>query len=957
MFFKLKNSVVSDNWQQLKNRETSFANQEDLTLLHVEKLVTLLRNLMNLNELVMNVEKWSSDEYDELLKAYENTEITQEIMNTNQLFVTPQSKKALKDFFFSDVFQIFSSLSRIFFRSSYNVDEQFVLRVGDIEKFAQFVVKKMVTYIITLNTILNVLCTNYQQHSLLNTEELRQILSHNFLGSIVYVDKSLDFNFAPSDKQNKTTKFTQLTRVYSKAFDALRGYFRNLKFQHVKTTTEFYKENLSKMLNSRERIEITKTLPTFILEQQTTDDDPLAEIYSGQEMFEIDPANNPARLSTASIPDFLDLSLNKESCTRGFGDNNSEDDDDDDHDDDKAEKSCENTNNLTKAEKAQFTKEMTQIYDKINSHLTNLQTNLASAPPTLGGKSKNTEIIYKELNSILDLMIADAEQIQSQIVTSFESTVGELKGSLDVLDSKVLEQTLGFDDKLQNATKYMIEMSTLVKPMLEKFKDLQLNISNALNDTDRLQTEIAATKILVDSSLKFQLNTLKTFDYVLHNFLPFEILPHVWRLAENLYDKYSLVKRYCDNENVHLQINGFVMTPLETRILESGEDAFFKQNQKISSQFEHLYDQTIRKLFFFYNYFIYNMRDIDMQNQKQNQVQIVKNKLAIPIKEAALSKASTESSTKFLKKDIVLLTNESELTTNPNRYIKCISSVLLAGFTTPPSVTNSSKANAAAGSGLFLLQNFLNHVEMSVVLELSRAILSGGSTNELDESIVSVLAFYVKQASIDDGQDVAELVLYDLIRILMFILVLYPRPANEPHVNENGKLEVHILNASLKQCLKQLVDERAHFVERLRTTDSIEISKRNRIDQDDDELVVRVGINSNLNGELEESLRFRINEKFFEHIDELVDGEFPNLIDYLEEETNENADTQTSTRNVSAHLSSGFELKDRYAILNMLKSKIYGSTNVQSIVKSDTSFFNLQPINHAAQQLEFVLIN
>lgn len=617
--------------------------------------------------------------------------------------------------------ELFLNLYRIFMAPKNLASNQvlpLLLPATHMKEGMQLILREMITYLLIMAGLNHAVQSQIAKYQIQFEQEVKNMIG-NDPGAIYapWIDKQLDLNFVLAQSQKRTSggisnSLLTSVQLYQQVFGKLVNGINNMSVNFW-PSLEMLSQDLLKTMTDRR-------LPSAQLQiLDKTGDAPLNPNPGFIDSHFLG-TSLPLKYDGVNGGELLMEILNSGPDT--FCESNSNvigkagaavyDDDND--------IAMDSYKELTEADKEQNISKVIELLDAQFSKMDQLAQDLPFTHDE-GKKLGMIRCIYDFFNNYLKTIIEIGEEI---LVDTNYTLAPELENFKEILENESAEGSFIFYGQMQknieDGSAYITSKSALVNILLNKITEYSTRIAEHYQQLAFMQNQYSLYKAaIIDTPIKHLLNTLHTADTIVYNCMPITILNTVQKYILNapnsIYSKYvdirnPLLSPLAENNSrwPYVDINGFVLVPLETILLLSNRGEFFSDNV-VTNAYDKFYQEVVEQVFGYMENFCF-MLSRSLNAPPTSPISSTSSN-GFVIKK--IQSESTNEAYEIISADREFgFNNSSSSSTSDkkNRYLKCLTTVIKA--------IHSSKKNI-----IYLIQNCINNIETVLVLELANSAL------------------------------------------------------------------------------------------------------------------------------------------------------------------------------------------------------------------------------------------
>lgn len=572
-------------------------------------------------------------------------------------------------------------------------------------------------------------------------------------------------------------------------------------------------------------------------------------------------------------------------------------------------------------------------------------------------KLTTLKCLYKFLQKYLKALLETGEEIYRDSVYTLSP---DLLGLVEEMkkDDTGINFMINTTRSLEDGVQYIIRHVGLVKALLDKYLDLSMNIAVEFDRFMFVKNQALVLTSLMDSHIKTVMATIHVDGTVLYNCVPYAIVPDLVQVFEDstdLYQKYDAVKSALSfpgdiNKQFFIQINSFVMRPLEELVLGLPQiegDTFFN-NDELSKNYTKYYNECVTRYWEFSAAYLYLIRKKEAEIERLRAAPPAPttqpNQIRMPqlvVKGARSVDGSAYSGASRSMYELVPI--EKELPANDMRYYKCISASVAAVRQTRKSLP-------------FLVFNLLHSVEPAILID---AMYNFGRNTKTAASLLGVLNSLIalnhytevgkapNTTLQEDVQNMPPMASTLYKRMLLAALALAPTYESVTVDTPTKSAVIVIKDADLAN----------HYTRFFTKTGIVKNLEQQAITIAADAITFTLDARAKAN-----SLDLTIKPEFFKDMAASMDGQMPNIMEYLissdalrDQDTAHNAlFPRISDKSYTDNFAT---LDGRLALLNNLGSSVsYSIVKIEHLTSSN-NVFTLHPYLHNLAKVEFKIIS
>ncbi len=912
-----------------------------VNFLTIKDLIETLRRIINSTTAL---EKVTADEATRILSALESYAPLDSTSDASTFFgfAEPKVKNTLKEVLLPTAMSFMHGLMGMLFKSP--EENRYIMHAGQLKDYYRQIIKTFLLFVYMYSGVNTSLC-----HARLQLEQSLHMYDHMLepisKKALCFIELGLDVNFSnsstgPMNRRN----FKELEKLYKTVFEYITKQFKNSQFSAAVEQSNALLSMLDKQMRTSAHVPVTKEVPpmgenasplanqtrTLFPDVGTTNE--FTKWLAQEERCTTRSANAGRTTSFGGGPaggmdfvfddmDYMDLlGGGDEDCCMAVDDLMGGSELIRFQEQGQMLAPLTQQLEVSAQEQVTFNKSLEELDKRVREYLGSLAPNLTDELSRNESQRKVSEI-YEMYNKMFQAW-SEIAHTQLHGITNFTDPT-DYSALISEVDREAAHQIVDYNQGLEKFTEFVFKWIRLLQALLTKCQNIASNIGHSVEECHILQNRINVSRILLLSTTQHHMRSLRPFDFVVHNFIPYDLLPVFNVLctysSSSPYEKYQTVKAYLSGKSTYLQINGFVLTSLEEYMLTCGSGDSFFDNTSVRDRYVDLYNRSVETMFEFCRSFLYGVAPATASDPL-HQFPVLKTPDARTEWRAATLVESATKSTKIVHSTSAA----ADFTATRNKYVKCLSTL--------PMLSSPSKDNA---SGLFHMQNFLNNFELVYMLELASAVLSPALARL--QPLYDMFMFYLNTVEPSKTEEVPVLLQFDFTKLFFALVALHPQMTVQSQTADATVCQIK--DAVLLGLYSNLLASRPKFLDTLRPH-GVSVTTAGGV----------LTVECDLRGTTVDASRadFSIKPSFYKDLAESADGSVPNILDYIVTPDAEDRSAQTDMR-----IRFDSSLQARLAFLSQNKH-LRGLATAFSFACS-TGFVTLKPLSLTDKTVRFEL--
>lgn len=549
-----------------------------------------------------------------------------------------------------------------------------------------------------------------------------------------------------------------------------------------------------------------------------------------------------------------------------------------------------------------LTEIMNNIAEQVAQSLAAMDGTLTQVPAS--DLNKSIRSVYSQLDDVLKRVLESLNLTQKEFCLDLltEDTKERIRGelaSLEELEQNAVEgrvpETL--PEQMKMVTTVFVSKIGMLRFLKEEIDTALERVRAEVAEYSILESTVIIHNVLVDSHVRRVYDSLINEPRSLVQLaVPLEAVPIIYQLNANVncFELYKNILEHMHTSDLILQLNAFMVVPIEFYMLSSRTTFGFFNNSTLYAKYKENYLSAVKKMFSCAVLFSANMsrqyfaqedptaslvplpmgatRDEKMMIKCMSKPEQAPSNVVATITnpQPVISSSFGNQKFEFVRNTVAV---EKELQANSNNYIQCLTA-FTTGLANLGSTTQSQTAARTSSASMFLLTNFIYSLDTFVMLNLIGIQLQLITNVDPVVDIVYTLLEQMIGENLSEAEpdNVPRMFVMPIARLLSMLLVFNPRtPPNTAAFKITDDLRLYKILVDIVQKKAGLLRE---LSESYNTT--IQLGQNQAI-----------SVSFSLTNQTQSQIQggdqeYRIKPEFFEKLWSCSDTTTPNLLNYVE---------------------------------------------------------------------------